>query len=196
MNFDFSGYRLRNKGYSEKPMTLLDLEPKAMLSAVTEIAVIETGNRSAREHWQQIQLRNLVSHAAQRSAFWRSRIGGRKTPDIDLASLPILTRQDLRLQVASEGSLLRPMDGISAQARTTSGSSGVPVRFFVCDFNGNYNSIRSLAQYFLEGRDLSLNRTQVKTANAPVKGGIIANKDRILDRTAGLALQVGQEQRN
>ena len=78
MIFDFSGYRLRNKAYSEKPMTMLDLEPKAMLSAITEIALIETGSRSAREHWQQIQLRNLVSHATQRSAFWRSRIGDRR----------------------------------------------------------------------------------------------------------------------
>ncbi len=190
MIFDFSGYRLRNRGYSEKPMTILDPEPRAMLLALTEIALIETGGRSAREHWQQVQLRNLVSHATQRSAFWRSRIGGRKASDIDLASLPILTRQDLRTQVASEGPLLRAADGLLTKAHATSGSSGVPVSFFVSDFNANYNFIRSLAQFFLEGLDLSLNRTRFKIADAPVKDGISVEK-RILDRIAGFALQVG-----
>src|SRR5437763_8421841 len=102
MMFDFSGYRLRKGGYSETPMTILDPQPRAMLSAITEIALIETGNRSAREHWQQIQLRNLLNHATQCSDFWRSRIGTGKASDINLASLPILTRQDLRTQVASE----------------------------------------------------------------------------------------------
>jgi hypothetical protein len=44
MTFDFSSYRLRNRAYSEKPMTILDPEPGAMLSAITEIALIETGS--------------------------------------------------------------------------------------------------------------------------------------------------------
>jgi phenylacetate-CoA ligase len=172
LSFDFSGYRLRDSGYSEKPMTILDPEPRAMLSAITDIALIETGDQRAREHWQEMQLRNLVSHVSQRSAFWRARIGGRKASDIDLVSLPMLTRQDLRTQVASEGPLLRPGDGLAAQAHATSGSSGIPVRFFYSEFNGRYNSIRSLAQFFLEGRDLSLNRTQVKTVDAGMKDGI------------------------
>ncbi|HEY1362569.1 MAG TPA: hypothetical protein VGF60_10015 [Xanthobacteraceae bacterium] len=177
MIFDLSEYRLRNRGYSERPMTFLDPEPRAMLAAVTELALIETGNRSAREHWQQIQLRNLVNHATQRSAFWRSRIGRRKASDIDLASLPILTRHDLRAQVASEGPLLRAGDAVSTHGHATSGSTGIPVQFFVSDFNNNYNFIRSLAQYLLEGRDLSLNRTQIRGAASPIKGGISVVKE-------------------
>ena len=143
-----------------------------MLSAITEIALIETGSPSARERWQQIQLRNLVNHVTQRSAFWRARIGKRKGSDIDLASLPILARQDVRTQVSAEGPLLRAAEGLSTKAHSTSGSSGVPVHFFVSNVNGNYNSIRSLAQCFLEGLDLSFNRTQIKTAAAPVKDRI------------------------
>jgi phenylacetate-coenzyme A ligase PaaK-like adenylate-forming protein len=166
MTFDFSGYHLRNRAYSEKPMTILDPEPKALLSAITEITLIETGSRASREHWQQIQLRNLINHVTQRSAFWRSRMGSRKASDIDLSALPVLTRQDLRTQVVSEGPLLQAVDGLTTKAHATSGSSGVPVRFFVSNFNGDFNAIRSLAQYFLEERDLSLNRTQVKTIDA------------------------------
>ena len=163
MNFDLFEHRLNRNGYSEKPMTILDPEPNAMLSAVTGIALLESGSRSARERWQEIQLRNLLNHASQRSAFWRARIGSRK--DVELTKLPILTRQDVRTQVASEGSLLRATDGFSANRHATSGSSGVPVNFFVSDFNVNYNFVRSLAQYFLEGRDLSLNRTRLVDAS-------------------------------
>ena len=176
MIFDFSGYRLGNRAYSEKPMTILDPGPRAMLSAITEIALIETGEDSACERWQQIQLRNLISHATQRSAFWRARIGSRKASNIDLAGLPILTRQDLRTQVASEGSLLQAADGLSTIRHATSGSSGVPVQFFCSNINSNYNIIRSLAQFFLEGLDLSLNRTRIRSASNPVIDGKLVEK--------------------
>jgi phenylacetate-CoA ligase len=164
MSLDFFEHRLHRNGYSEKPMTFLDPDPNAMLSAITGIALIETGSRSARERWQEIQLRNLVNHACQRSAFWRAQIGSKKASE--LAKLPILTRQDLRAQVASEGSLLRAGDRFSTKPHSTSGSSGVPVNFFVSDFNGNYNFVRNLAQYFMEGRDLSRNRTRLVDAAA------------------------------
>ena len=175
MNFDLFEHRLHRDGYSEKPMTFLDPEPNAMLSAVTGIALIENGSRSARERWQKVQLRNLVNHVTQRSAFWRARIGNRKASDVDLVRLPILTRQDLRSQVATEGSLLRVADGFSINPHATSGSSGVPVNFFVSGFNDNYNFIRSLAQYFLEGRDLTLNRTRLADA-AEADGTLVAKE--------------------
>src|SRR2546423_14069965 len=162
MNFDFSGYRLRNDAYSERPMTILDPEPRAMLSAITEIALIETGSRSARERWQQLQLRNLFDHVGQRSPFWRARIRRKKSSDIDLASLPILTRHDLRTQVKAEGPLLREADGLTIKSHATSGSTGIPVHFFISDINGNYNFLSSLAQYFMEGRGLSMNRTKIR----------------------------------
>ena len=171
MNFDFSAYPLHDKAYSGRPMTILDQEPKAMLSAITEVALIETGNRLAREHWQKVQLGNLIKHAVQRSAFWRKRIADNVSSNIELAFLPILTRHDLRKQVASEGSLLRPSDGIATGPHATSGSSGIPASFFISEFNARYNQIRSLAQYFLEGRDLSLNRTRMRASQTPVKNG-------------------------
>jgi phenylacetate-coenzyme A ligase PaaK-like adenylate-forming protein len=171
MNFDFSSHPLCERGYSRIPMSILDPAPKALLSAIMEVALIETGSRSAREHWQQVQLHNLLKHVVQRSAFWRARIGNRLSK-IELGSLPILSRRELRNQVASEGSLLRSTDMLSTQVNVTSGSSGIPVRFYVSDFNSQYNVIRSIAQYFMEGRDLSLNRTDVRAAAAPVKDGL------------------------
>ena len=177
-------------------MTILDPEPRAMLSAITEIALIETGNRSAREHWQQIQLRNLVNNATQRSAFWRARIGSRKRPDIDLAALPILTRQDLRTQVASEGPLLRAADGFSTKPHATSGSSGVPVHFFISDFNTDYNLIRSLAQYFLEGRDTIPQPNTIYKCRCPCGRRHFRREARNVDRTARFGFEIRQKQRN
>ena len=117
----------------------------------------------ARENWQAAQLRNLLAHAAQRSSFWRQRIGPRKNyADVRLSSLPALTRADLRQQVGREGSLLPPGTE-PTQKHATSGSSGTPVEFFVSRMNGYYNSVRGLAQHFVDGRDLSLNITRFKS---------------------------------
>ena len=162
MKFDFSSLPLRNKGFSDQPMAFIDPEPRAMLSAIMEMALIETGNPTAREHWQKAQLRHLLTHASQRSGFWQKRLGSKKLSDVKLGSLPVLTRQDLLQQVRSEGPLLQASDGIATQTEATSGSSGTPVRFFVSEINGRYNAARSLAQYFMEGWDLSLNRTRLK----------------------------------
>jgi phenylacetate-coenzyme A ligase PaaK-like adenylate-forming protein len=143
-------------------MAFLDPEPRAMLTAIAEMALIETGSPTAREHWQSAQLRNLLAHASQRSSFWQKRLGSKKLSDVKLGSLPVLTRQEVLHQVTSEGPLLRASDRLATQTHMTSGSSGIPVRFFVSEINGRYNIARSLAQFFMEGLDLSLNRTYLK----------------------------------
>ena len=156
-------------------MTILDPEPRALLSAITEIVLIETGSRSACEHWQQIQLRNLINHVTQRSAFWRARIGGRKASDIDLASLPILTRQDCahrsprKVHCCGQRMGFRPKLMPHRGRRESRSISLFP--------NCNYNSFRNLAQFFLEGLDLSLNRTRVTNASTLVKDGISVEKE-------------------
>ena len=102
MKFDFSDFPLANRGYSERPMMFLDEDSSSALTAVLELALIETGKRAAWERWQKAQLRNLYMHAIQRSAFWRDRMQMR-TPDSKLNTLPVLTRSDLQRQVKLEG---------------------------------------------------------------------------------------------
>jgi phenylacetate-CoA ligase len=176
MPFDFSKMSLKNRAFSEKPMTFIDQETKYCLSTIIDLVAIETGNRAAREHWQQKQLQNLLQHAAQNSAFWRKRIGSKKIKDIRLSDLPVLTRSDVVKQVETEGSLLPAGGPISTKKWATSGSSGTPVQFFVSDMNAQYNTVRSLAQYFMEGRDLTLNRTRFVRAPKPIKGGFSVQK--------------------
>jgi phenylacetate-CoA ligase len=163
MKFDFSKYTVSGRGYSERPMAFLDMVSGKMLGGVFELALIETGNRAARAQWQKTQLRNLSAHVAQRSGFWRSRIGT-KRPESNLEALPILTRTDVRRQVEEEGALLRPSDGLETFLHSTSGSSGMAVQFYVSQMNVQYNNVRYVAQEFMEGRDLSVNRTQITTA--------------------------------
>jgi phenylacetate-coenzyme A ligase PaaK-like adenylate-forming protein len=162
MQFDFSKLPLKNRAFSEKPMTFIDRGAKDFLAAMIDLIAIETGNRAAREYWQHKQLQNLLQHAAQRSAFWRKRIGSEKIKDISLPDLPILTRGDVVKQVETEGSLLPPGGPIATNKHSTSGSSGTPVQFFASEMNTHYNGVRSIAQYFIEGRDLTLNRTRLR----------------------------------
>ena len=106
MKFDFSKFPINGEAYSKRSMAFLDLVPGKILGGLVELALIETGSPAARERWQMAQLRNLLAHAAQRSAFWRNRLGP-KPSEAKLAALPILTRTELRQQVDEEGSLLR-----------------------------------------------------------------------------------------
>src|SRR3954469_12925374 len=163
MKFDFSKYPVSNRGYSEKPMTFLDIGAGKFFGGIFELILIETGSRHARAEWQKAQLRNLLTHATQRSGFWRGRVAG-KRPDGKLGALPVLTRTDLRQQVEQEGSLLRPNDGLQTVIHATSGSSGTPVRFHLTQMNQQYNKVRYLAQNFIDGKDLSMNSTHIRTA--------------------------------
>jgi phenylacetate-CoA ligase len=187
MQFDFSKLPLKNRAFSEKPMTFIDQEAKNFLAAVIDVVAIETGNRAAREYWQNKQLQNLLQFASQKSAFWRERIGARKIKDIGPSDLPVLTRSDVAKQVETEGSLL-PADGtIPTKKFATSGSSGTPVQFFVSDMNAHYNTVRSLAQYFMEGRDLTLNRTRFSRAPRRIQDGFsVKKKDGSLGPLSGL----------
>src|SRR5690242_18040467 len=99
MLLDFSTLKLRTHGFSEKPMSFLDVIPGSCLARIFEIIAIETGSRAARAQWQKTQLKNLLSHAAERSPFWRKRIGTTKISDLTLARLPVQTREDVKKQV-------------------------------------------------------------------------------------------------
>jgi phenylacetate-coenzyme A ligase PaaK-like adenylate-forming protein len=176
MQFDFSKLPLKNRAFSEKPMTFIDRGPKNLLASMIDLIAIETGNRVAREYWQYKQLQNLLQHAVQRSVFWRKRIVAKNIKDVKLSDVPVLTRSDVVKQVESEGSLLPPDGPIATRKLATSGSSGTPVQFFVSDMNAEYNSVRSLAQYFVEGRDLTLNRTRFYRAPKRIDDGFSAKK--------------------
>jgi hypothetical protein len=177
MRLDFSSLPLRNSAFSERPMAFMDQEEKNFLSAILDLAAIETGNPTAREFWQQRQLQNLLMHAAERSSFWRRRIGSAtKIAGVRLDNLPIQTRADVVEQVTNEGALARMSEAGAVRKHSTSGSSGVPVEFFVTERNAIFNLIRPICQYFLEGADLSLNLTRVRSDRMTVPRGFTVKR--------------------
>lgn len=183
MKLDFSHIKLTNRAFSEAPMTFMDRAPKESLSNIVDIIALESGNPTATEYWQKVQIRNLITHAHSQSAFWRKRIGSKAVKSVRLSDLPIMTRQDLSTQVAAEGALIGRAAGLDPFKHSTSGSSGRPVQFYLTNMNAYYNSARTLAQYFMEGRDLSLNRVRLNPLNASqvpaetLRGGIAVSPE-------------------
>ncbi len=176
MRLDFSSLPLKNRAFSDKPFTFIDEASKSFLSVILNLAAIETGDRRPRECWQQKQLENLLIHSANRSPTWKKRIGARIVSGIRLGDLPVQSRAEVISQVESEGALMLPKDQMLTKKHSTSGSSGVPVHFFMTTHNSNYNSARSIAQYFMEGRDLSLNRTRTHSDVMSNKSGFAVER--------------------
>ncbi|MGE5305897.1 MAG: hypothetical protein ACM3TN_21495 [Alphaproteobacteria bacterium] len=176
MKIGLSQLQIGNRAFSERPMTFLDSAPKSHFSDILDLIAIETGNRKAREHWQKVQLKNLLKYAAARSSFWRKRIRTEDLKNVDLLKLPILSRTDVVNMVENEGCLLSSADGLGVTTNATSGSSGTRVRFHVSKMNAHYNIVRDHAQFLMEGRDLTLNRTRLRTTAEAIQNGLRVEK--------------------
>ena len=159
---------LKAAAYSSQPFSLLDAPAHDDLAAILEIDLLENGSREARECWQERQLANLLAHARARSPYWRRRIPPGPVTRQSLGTLAIQTRADVMEQVNSEGSLLGAQSGKGNESYASSGSTGTPVKVHVAGFNGRYNAMRSLAQYFMERRPLNEPRTFIQPASAAV----------------------------
>jgi phenylacetate-coenzyme A ligase PaaK-like adenylate-forming protein len=161
MGFSFKG-RLQNRnGYGDQPFTFLDPDAHRVVGHIASIDLIENGETAARENWQRKQLGNLTNHAYVRSDFWRKRLpGGVSAQDI-LANTPVLTRKDIAAQVQKEGSLFGDKKGGGVGTYETTGSTGTPLKVFVCEQNGYYNVVRSLAQFFFDDLPLDENRVKI-----------------------------------
>jgi phenylacetate-coenzyme A ligase PaaK-like adenylate-forming protein len=68
--------------------------------------------------------------------------------------LPIQSREDVATQYKLDGSLVARDGKTPDSSYASTGSTGAPVKVYVCPENGYYNRMRSLAQYFIN--DLSL----------------------------------------
>lgn len=167
---------LNSSAFSKEPFTFLESTVHNDLAGILEIGLIENGDRLAREVWQQSQLQNVLHYAYSNSSFWRSRIP-KVLPKVDpLKSLQKLTRNDVILQVTTEGSLFKAGSGSNIQSYASSGSTGTPVKVHACLRNARYNGLRSLAQYFIENRELNHNRTFIK----PADGDLSSNDQKTL----------------
>lgn len=175
--FDLRG-GLKGGAFSSQPLTFISGPASDDLSTCLQIHLLENGTRSIREDWQLKQLINLLQHAYANSGFWKSRLPSQLSGNNILGSIPVLTRDDVNCQVADEGALVVANDlGHGMASYPSSGSTGVPVKVFSMPQNARYNEIRSIAQYFIEGRNLNFNRTFIK----PADGNRASNGKSVLD---------------
>ena len=161
MESSFKG-RLQNvNAYGDQPFTFLDPEAHRVVGHIASIDLIENGDKAARENWQRKQLGNLTNHAYLRSDFWRQRLPGGVSPRDILQRTPVLTRKDVTQQVQKEGALYGDKKQGAIGTYETTGSTGTPLKVFVCEQNGYYNSVRSIAQYFFDDLPFDENRVQI-----------------------------------
>ena len=127
--------------------------------------MIENGDRRAREYWQKKQLGNLVNHAYLRSEFWRQRIPTGAGRQEVLQNFPILTRKEIAAQVQKEGSIFGDKKQ-SVETYQTTGSTGTPLKVFVCPQSAYYNRVRGLAQFFIDDLPLDENRVEINAGRS------------------------------
>ena len=163
---DLTARSLHSNAYSDLPFTFLDQVPFNYLANITAIDLIENGDRTARENWQNRQLTNLLRHAHARSKFWRQRMPSRMINYGIMKYLPIQSREDIATQTTLEGSLVAIDGKASISSYATTGSTGTPVKVYVSEENGYYNKVRSLARYFLNNLSLEENRTRIGPATS------------------------------
>ena len=103
---DLTARSLHSNAYSDLPFTFLDQAAQNDLANITAIDLIENGDRTARENWQNRQLTKLLRHAQARSKFWRQRMPSRMINHGIMKYLPIQSREDIATQMKLEGSLV------------------------------------------------------------------------------------------
>jgi phenylacetate-coenzyme A ligase PaaK-like adenylate-forming protein len=163
---DLTARSLFSDAYSDRPYTFLDHGAHNCLANITAIDLIENGDRTARENWQNRQLSNLLRHAHSRSKFWRQRMPSRMINHQIMKFLPIQSREDTRRQVALEGALLANNGTAPVSSYASTGSTGTPVKVYVSEENGYYNNMRGLAQFFVNGLGLEENFTRISPATS------------------------------
>jgi phenylacetate-CoA ligase len=119
---------------------------------------LENSGHAMQLHFQGTALNALVGHARQASAWWREWLKPPPgVPGVPLQEMPILQRADFRAAVESAGGALPlpPLHGGVAQ-RSTSGSTGVPVSFFISQLASRMVDAQYFADHARHGRDLRL----------------------------------------
>jgi phenylacetate-CoA ligase len=162
VQLDFKN-RIQNvNGYADSPFSFLEPGAQQLIGDIVSIDLIENGDSAARVNWQRKQLGNLINHAYVRSNFWRQRIpSGVNRQDI-LGKMPILTRKDVVRQVEDEGALFIDNKQLAVSSYKTTGSTGTPLKVFVCQQAAYYNNVRNLAQMFFDNLSLDENRVHIE----------------------------------
>lgn len=124
------------------------------------IAALDAASAAEIEAWQTERIAALVRHARAQSAWWRARLP--EADDAPFETFPLTDRNAYRDSVASGPLEVGPGRGKPSE-NTTSGSSGVAVRFWSCGASGRMN----LAHYAYDRMRHRLSPQKVRASLNP-----------------------------
>lgn len=116
--------------FSTNPFSVLDQPCHDDLATCLSLHLLENGGRIPRENWQIAQIKNLLTYAKAYSSFWNNRIPDCSSLSGVFQQIPILSRDDLNLQVSNEGPLSKAFSGDEISPYQSTGSTGIPVKIF------------------------------------------------------------------
>ncbi len=139
---------------------------------VEMICSLENAPALLRLEWQTRRLQQLLAFARQAAAGWRDWLA----PDHqavhagDLTALPILERAGMRKLVEATGPLPVPPEHGSVMTQATSGSTGMPMQFFITQ-----HALRMVRHHYAaddrrHGRDLLQKRAALGSRTDPHPG--------------------------
>lgn len=140
---------------------------------VNLICSLEQAPAEQRMAFQGKLLERLVTFAVQASPRWRewlARADMRSVMAGETATLPIMDRATFRAMVEANGALAVPREHGSIEQHSTSGSTGMPVSFFVSQFALRIVRHHYLADNVRHGRNLMLRRAAMGSRTAPHPG--------------------------
>jgi phenylacetate-CoA ligase len=153
--------------------------PTAQANRIVDAAMIrhiELAPRSFSLQWQTRALQRLLGFVAQASPWWSDWL----TPltALPLASitaehlqgLPALDRTQFRAAIEINGPLATPPSHGEHSARSTSGSTGVPVQFHITALSSRLAAAHYWADHARHGRNLQLKLASLLTRFAPHPG--------------------------
>ena len=102
------------------------------------------------------RLAALINYATENSAWWRERLEGVLGQGATFADVPILDRASFRASIEHAGGPL-PLPQVHGRAHkySTSGSSGVPVEFYLTNMSKRMGLCHEFYDGIRQGRDLS-----------------------------------------
>lgn len=139
---------------------------------VQAMLALERGSPAMQAEYREREFAALVAHARGVSAFWRERLAPLGEPPqlARLTAVQPLTRVQLRAQVEREGALAVPPWQGQVVERSTSGSSGIPLKFFMTAFANRMVGHQYLADHHRHGRDPRKARAALTTRPDPHPG--------------------------
>lgn len=186
MDFGLFDDLLKKDAFGANPSTILNPQERDIFGLVMEVLLVETSGHASWANWQRGQLNTLVEQISRRSKFHANRLAAFRTGKKQLSEIPVQTRQDTIEQVKTEGALIRPADRLPTSLRSTTGSSGTPIKLYSTPINAKYISIRNLANEFQRNHDFRLNfvriplNPKVGDPSAVLEMGSVSNQQRPL----------------